>query len=225
MKISDLCSMALATSGEPDQAGLRRRRSVWTAMADSRGFTLIEIVVVLTIMVIMLTISALVFGAFSRRTSARHAASLFVRDLVLARGAALRARERVTIRFDEIAQEYLVLRESGDTLVMRRLPMDRTLSFPRSTFSSQGTLSRSTPGASRPNWTSSTTRSGTSTRPTSPVSRPTRPRATTTTPTPVTARATRTPTTRSPSRPRTASTAWPTSGTSRSWASSTSSRN
>jgi prepilin-type N-terminal cleavage/methylation domain-containing protein len=89
-------------------------------MVDRRGFTLVEVLIVLVLMVITLAIAALVFDAYQERTSARHAANLFGRDLTLARGAALRARERVTIRFDEAGQEYRVLRESGDTLITRR---------------------------------------------------------------------------------------------------------
>jgi prepilin-type N-terminal cleavage/methylation domain-containing protein len=112
--------MTSVASGDPDQGDLRRRRGVWTEMADSRGFTLIEILVVLVLMVILLAITALVFSGYQERTSARQAAILFGRDLTLARSAALRGRERVTIRFDEPSQEYQVLREAGDTLFARR---------------------------------------------------------------------------------------------------------
>jgi len=112
--------MTSVASGDPDQGNLRRRRGVWTEMTDSRGFTLIEVLVVLVLMVILLAITALVFGGYQERTSARQAAILFGRDLTLARSAALRGRERVTIRFDEPGQEYQALREAGDTLFVRR---------------------------------------------------------------------------------------------------------
>jgi prepilin-type N-terminal cleavage/methylation domain-containing protein len=111
--------MASAVSGDPDQGDLRQRRGVWTEMADSRGFTLIEVLIVLVLMVITLAITSLVFGAYQERASARQAANLFGRDLTLARSAALRARERVTIRFDEPGLAYEVVRASGDTLVTR----------------------------------------------------------------------------------------------------------
>ena len=112
--------MTSVASGDPDQGDLRQRRGVWTEMTDRRGFTLIEILVVLVLMVIFLAITALVFAGYQERTSARQAAMLFGRDLTLARSAALRGRERVTIRFDEPGQEYRVLREAGDTLFARR---------------------------------------------------------------------------------------------------------
>ncbi len=89
-------------------------------MADSRGFSLIEILVVLVLTVILMGITALVFSGYQERTSARQAATLFGRDLSLAKSAALRGRERVTIRFDEPGREYRVLREAGDTLFTRR---------------------------------------------------------------------------------------------------------
>ena len=120
MEIPNLCKMTSVASGDPNQWDLRRCGGVWTVMADSRGFSLIEILIVLVLVVILLAITALVFAGYQERTSARQAAILFGRDLTLARSAALRGRERVTIRFDEPGQEYQVLREAGDTLFARR---------------------------------------------------------------------------------------------------------
>ena len=89
-------------------------------MADSKGFSLLEILVVLVLMIIFVGTTNLVFAAYQERTAARQAATLFGRDLTLARSVALRGRERVTIRFNEPSQEYQVLRASGDTLLTRR---------------------------------------------------------------------------------------------------------
>lgn len=120
MEIPNLCHMTSVASGDPNQGDLRRCGGVWTVMADSRGFSLIEILIVLVLTVILLAITALVFGGYQERTSARQAATLFGRDLRLAKSAALRGRERVTIRFDEPSKEYRALREAGDTLFTRR---------------------------------------------------------------------------------------------------------
>ena len=95
-------------------------RGFWTEMADRKGFSLLEILVVLVLMIIFTGTTSLVFVGYQERTSAYQAAHMFGRDLTLARSVALRGRERVTIRFDEPSQEYRVLRASGDTLLTRR---------------------------------------------------------------------------------------------------------
>jgi prepilin-type N-terminal cleavage/methylation domain-containing protein len=81
----------------------------------SVGFTLIELVIVLTVTSIMLGAAALVFDGYFQRTSALRAAQVFSQDLSLARSAAVRTRATVVIRFDEDSLWYEV--ESQDAAV------------------------------------------------------------------------------------------------------------
>jgi prepilin-type N-terminal cleavage/methylation domain-containing protein len=85
-----------------------------------RGFTLLELAIVLTISATLLGFAALTFGSYAQRTSAQRAALVFVRDLALARSTALRSRESVVIRFYEGSRWYQVSTVETDTEVTRR---------------------------------------------------------------------------------------------------------
>jgi prepilin-type N-terminal cleavage/methylation domain-containing protein len=85
-----------------------------------RGFTLLELAIVLTISATLLGFAGLTFGSYAQRTSAQRAARVFVRDLALARSTALRSRESVVIRFYEGSRWYQVTVPATDTEVARR---------------------------------------------------------------------------------------------------------
>ncbi len=85
-----------------------------------RGFTLLEIAIVLAISATLLGFAGLTFGSYAQRTSAQRAARVFVRDLALARSTALRSRESVVIRFYEGSRWYQVSIVETDTEVTRR---------------------------------------------------------------------------------------------------------
>lgn len=85
-----------------------------------RGFTLLELTIVLTLAGLTLGYAGLTFSGYFQRSSAQRAAQVFARDLVLARSAALRSRERVVVRFDESGRWYQVETTSGTELVRRR---------------------------------------------------------------------------------------------------------
>lgn len=85
-----------------------------------RGFSLIEIMVVMVVGSILLSLAAVTFSSYNQRTAARRAAQVFSRDLTLARSHAVRGRERVVIRFDELASDYLVTTAAGRDLAYRR---------------------------------------------------------------------------------------------------------
>lgn len=94
----------------PGRATLRRR-----------GFTLLEMTIVLVLSGLTLGFAALTFSDYARRVSAQRAAQVFARDLALARSSALRTREPVVIRFYEASRWYtVVMQESGDEVVRRR---------------------------------------------------------------------------------------------------------
>jgi prepilin-type N-terminal cleavage/methylation domain-containing protein len=84
------------------------------------GFTLIEMIVVLSITAIGLTLAGLAFSGYFERVSAQRAAQVFAQDLTLARNWAVRSREPVVIRFYESSLWYEVEAQSTSTEVARR---------------------------------------------------------------------------------------------------------
>jgi prepilin-type N-terminal cleavage/methylation domain-containing protein len=84
------------------------------------GFTLIELVVVLSITAIGLTFAGLAFSQYFDRVSAERAAQVFAQDLMLARNWAVRSREPVVIRFYEASMWYQVGAQTSATEVARR---------------------------------------------------------------------------------------------------------
>ena len=84
------------------------------------GFTLMEMIVVLTITAIMLTFASFVFSGYFERVAAERAAQVFAQDLTLARNWAVRSREPVVIRFYEASLWYEVEAQSTSTEVARR---------------------------------------------------------------------------------------------------------
>ncbi|MEX2467081.1 MAG: GspH/FimT family pseudopilin [Gemmatimonadota bacterium] len=90
-------------------------------LSGRAGFTLIELVVVLTMSAIMMGFAGLTLGSYLGRTSARRAAQLFAQDLTQARMFAVRGREAVVVRFFEGGLRYeVVTRDTGTEVVQRR---------------------------------------------------------------------------------------------------------
>lgn len=86
-----------------------------------RGFTLLEMTVILLLSGVTLGYAAVTFSDYARRASAQRAAQIFARDLVLARSSALRARAPVVVRFYESSRWYaVVMQQSGAEVVRRR---------------------------------------------------------------------------------------------------------
>ena len=90
------------------------------ARGGSRGFTLLELMIVLVLSGLMLGWAGLTFSGYFQRSSAKRAAQVFSRDLVLARSAALRARENVVIRFYPSSRWYQVITQNTGTELARR---------------------------------------------------------------------------------------------------------
>lgn len=84
------------------------------------GFTLLEVLVVLSLAAIGLTFALLSFGGYFQRVNAERAAQVFAQDLTLARTWAVRSREPVVIRFYEASLWYEVETQSTATEVARR---------------------------------------------------------------------------------------------------------
>lgn len=89
-------------------------------MGRSPGFTLIELVVVISISAVVLTFGTLAFSGYFQRDSARRAAQVFAQDLVAARSFAIRSQEPVVIRFYEGSLWYEVAAQSSSTEIARR---------------------------------------------------------------------------------------------------------
>lgn len=88
-------------------------------MRAGRGFTLIEITVMLVVVAVSLGTAGFFLSGFLGRASARSAAQLFSRDLSQARAFATRSREPVTVYFLEDSLAYRVQSEGGRVLVQR----------------------------------------------------------------------------------------------------------
>lgn len=73
------------------------------------GFALIELVMTLVLVSVMLSLGGLSLRRWTDRNAVRNAAELFVQDLSLARGAALRGRESVLIRPDDPGVGYRIV--------------------------------------------------------------------------------------------------------------------
>lgn len=84
------------------------------------GFTMVEIIVVISIASIGLTLAGLAFSGYFERVAAEKAAQVFAQDLTLARSWAVRSRESVVIRFYEASLWYEVEAQSTATEVARR---------------------------------------------------------------------------------------------------------
>ena len=89
-------------------------------MIGKRGFTLIELTVVVTIGAIIVTLGGLAFSGYFQRNSARRAAQVFAQDLVSARSFAVRSQEPVVIRFYESSLWYEVESQTTTTEIARR---------------------------------------------------------------------------------------------------------
>ena len=84
------------------------------------GFTLLELLVVVTIAAVVATLGTLAFSGYFQRNSARSAAQIFAQDLVAARSFAVRSQERVVVRFYESTLWYEVESQNTATVVARR---------------------------------------------------------------------------------------------------------
>jgi prepilin-type N-terminal cleavage/methylation domain-containing protein len=114
----------------PRETELYAGRGARASDRGPRGFTLIEITIVLVLAAVMLGLAGLTFGEYFRTSSARQAGQIFARDLSLARSAALRSRETVVVRFDETGRWYQVaMQSSGRELVTRRFGVNADIAL------------------------------------------------------------------------------------------------
>ena len=74
---------------------------------EARGFSLIELTVILLLAGVALGLGTGTLSKYKQRVAAQRAAQLFVGDLSLARAHAVRGRESVVIRFFESSRSLL----------------------------------------------------------------------------------------------------------------------
>lgn len=86
---------------------------------DRHGFTLLEVLFVITVSVIMMTAVVNGFSSYTRERSAQQAAYLLSRDLRLARATAIGSRQSVSLVVDSANHSY-VIRDNSGTVVARR---------------------------------------------------------------------------------------------------------
>lgn len=86
---------------------------------SDRGFSLLEVMVVLMIGAGSLVIASQIYGSFLDESTARRSAMVFARDLSLARANSLQVRSDVVVRFSEDVLEYVVEIVGGRELVRR----------------------------------------------------------------------------------------------------------
>jgi prepilin-type N-terminal cleavage/methylation domain-containing protein len=89
-------------------------------MRARRGFTLIEVLIVLVIIGTGLTFATLAFSGYFQRAAAQRAAQVFANDLTMARALATRSRVKVVIRFDESNRRYEIEAQGAATDVVQR---------------------------------------------------------------------------------------------------------
>ena len=105
--------------------GLQRRgarrtyKNVAAVVGGCRGVTLVEILVAMTLALVTFTAAMAISSGYLGRTTAQRAAQVFARDLVLARSSAVRSREWVSVKFDEVALSYTIRTAAGDQVVIR----------------------------------------------------------------------------------------------------------
>ncbi|NNM07137.1 MAG: prepilin-type N-terminal cleavage/methylation domain-containing protein [Gemmatimonadetes bacterium] len=88
-------------------------------MEGNRGFSVVEILVVLLLIAILLSWAAGAFNGYQQRVAARRAAEVFVQDLNVTKTEASRSRRVTVLDFDEGGLGYVVRMESGDTILRR----------------------------------------------------------------------------------------------------------
>lgn len=115
------------------------RRSAHGPRVRATGFTLLELVIVLTLAGLVLAIGAISFGEYFRRAAAQRAAQVFAQDLAMARNLAMRSQEPVVIRFFESALWYQVeLQQSANEVTRRRFGANADIDLSAVTLDMRG---------------------------------------------------------------------------------------
>jgi prepilin-type N-terminal cleavage/methylation domain-containing protein len=106
-----------------------------------RGFTIIEVLVMLALISLVTTFGILRFNGYFQRSAAQRAAQVFARDLSLARSWATRGRQAVVIRFYESGRWYEVAEQAtGIQVAVRRFGANADIGLSAITLDFTGDL-------------------------------------------------------------------------------------
>ena len=95
--------------------------------SNQRGFTLVELLITVTIMSIVGLIANTSFRNFRQRTILNRAAQVVAADAALTRTYAIRERGNVSLVADENTQSYQIRNENGTVLKTRQFDVDSDL--------------------------------------------------------------------------------------------------
>jgi len=94
---------------------------------SERGFTIVEMLIVLTILSLVALIANSSFRNFRERAILNRAARVVAADMALTRSHAIRERQNVSLVANEASRTYAIRTADGDTLAVRIL--DSTSDF------------------------------------------------------------------------------------------------
>jgi len=96
---------------------------------SERGFTLVEMLIVVTILSLVSLIANTSFRNFRERATLNRAARVIAADIALTRSYAIRERQNVSLVADEASRTYAIRTAGGDTLAVRSLDSSTDLAI------------------------------------------------------------------------------------------------
>ena len=87
---------------------------------EEGGFTLVEMLIALTIIAVTMAIGASALRAYYETTISRRAASVIAGDIAVTRSAAIKLRRNVSLVANEDSLSYVIRSDSGTVLYPRR---------------------------------------------------------------------------------------------------------
>ena len=90
-------------------------------LTSERGFTIVEMLIVLTILSLVSLIANTSFRSFRERAILNRAARVVAADMALTRSHAIRERQNVSLVADEAGRTYAIRTANGDMLAVRIL--------------------------------------------------------------------------------------------------------
>lgn len=98
-------------------------------LTSERGFTIVEMLIVVTILSLVSLLANTSFRNFRERATLNRAARVVATDMALTRSLAIRERQNVSLVADEAARTYAIRNLDGDTLAVRSLDSSTDLAI------------------------------------------------------------------------------------------------
>ncbi|MEK3890745.1 competence type IV pilus minor pilin ComGD [Bacillus sp. FSL K6-3431] len=113
--------------------------------ADERGFTLLEVLIVITVLTVMLSFSVFTLGNFAEVMQKQLFITKLQSDLFYAQAYAIHQKEPVVVRFSKVKNGYQAMSKDTQTFLFeRKIPAPIYLSesnLVSLTFTAEGTVS------------------------------------------------------------------------------------